>query len=376
LTSSARIFIISGKHLFNKKEVMENRGNYSENTGEPWLSGTPIRAANVVESIKRISWGAVFAGVVIAVVVQLSLSLLGIGIGLSTIDPMTENNPAQGLGMGTAIWYVLSSLIALFAGGWVAGRFTRSHYAGDGAIHGVLTWSLVSLITFYLLTTTIGNIIGGAGRLIGNTLSTVGNVAGKGIQAAAPAIGEKLESIDVNNLKNEAKLLLSQTGKAALQPDSLANRVGSAKQNAQNTAGNIASAPQNSDAQIDGMIDQLFSSGNEAGAALDKNAIVNVIMSRTGKSRAEAEQIATNWMATAKQASAKVEQAKEQAEQKAREVAGKAARAASTAAILTFVSLLLGAIVAGFGAKKGSDSKNELARKEVVRNDRGNPQFA
>lgn len=355
---------------------MENRSTYSENAGSVDSAGTTMRAANVVESIKRISWGAVFAGVVIAVVVQLSLSLLGIGIGLSTIDPMTENNPAQGLGIGTGIWYVVSSLIALFTGGWVAGRFARSHYAGDGVIHGILTWSLVSLVTFYLLTTTIGNIIGGAGRLIGNTLSTVGNMAGKGIQAAAPAVGEKLEGIDLGNLKNEAKLLLSQTGKAELQPDSLSNRLGTAKQNAKNTAGNIATTPQTSDAQIDGMIDQLFSSGKEAGSALDKDAMVNVIMNRTGKSRAEAEQIADNWIATAKQTSAKVQEAKQQAELKAREVADKAARAASTAAILAFVSLLLGAAVAGFGAKKGSDSKNELARKEVVRSEHGNPQLA
>ena len=81
-----------------------------------------LNEPGVLASVKRISWPAVFAGVLIAVVIQIALSLLGIGIGLSTVDPKTEENPVQGLGVGAGIWYVISSLIALFAGGWVAGR--------------------------------------------------------------------------------------------------------------------------------------------------------------------------------------------------------------------------------------------------------------
>jgi hypothetical protein len=96
--------------------------------------------------------GSVFAGVLIAIVIQLALSLLGIGIGLSTVDPMTENNPVAGLGTGSAVWYALSSLIALFAGGWVAGRLAQTPRLFDGIIHGLLAWSLVTLLTFYFLT--------------------------------------------------------------------------------------------------------------------------------------------------------------------------------------------------------------------------------
>jgi hypothetical protein len=142
--------------------------------------------------LSRISWSAVFAGVLIAIVIQLALSILGIGIGLSTVDPLKEANPVEGLGTGTAIWYGLSSLIALFAGSWIAGRLAKTPRLFDGIIHGLLTWSLVTLLTFYLLTTTIGSIFGGVGKLVGGTMSAVGNVAGKGIQSAAPAIGQEL----------------------------------------------------------------------------------------------------------------------------------------------------------------------------------------
>ena len=66
---------------------------------------------------RRISWGAVFAGALLALITQLGLSLLGAGIGLSTIDPMEERNPLSGIGTGAVIWYALSTLVALYVGG-------------------------------------------------------------------------------------------------------------------------------------------------------------------------------------------------------------------------------------------------------------------
>jgi hypothetical protein len=314
----------------------------------------------VLASVIRISWAAVFAGVLIAVVIQITLSLLGIGIGLSTVDPITEENPVQGLGVGTAIWYVVSGLIALFAGGWVAGRLSRTNKEFDGAIHGLLTWSIVSLLTLYFVTTAIGSILGGVGRLVGNTMGAVGNVAEKGVVAAAPEIRQQLENADLNKLKNEATLLLRQTGKAELQPGTIENRANQSADNTENTARNIGAAPQYTDAQVDGLLGQLFSEGKDVAREVDRNAVVNVIVARTGKSRAEAEQIADNWITASKQASVKKQQMKQEAEARAREIADKTADAASTAAILAFVSLLLGAGVAYFGAKKGTESKDEV----------------
>lgn len=325
-----------------------------------------LNEPGVLASVKRISWAAVFAGVLIAVVIQITLSLLGIGIGLSTVDPKTEENPVQGLGVGAGIWYVVSSLIALFTGGWVAGRLSRTNQEFDGAIHGLLTWSIVSLLTLYFVTTAIGGVLGGIGKLVGSTLNVVGNVAEKGVEAAAPEIRQQLENVDMNKLKNEATLLLRQTGKAELQPAALENRANQSIDRAEATAGNVGAAPQYTDAQVDGLLGQLFAEGKDVAKEVDRNAVVNVIMARTGKSRAEAEQIADNWVTASKQASAKIQRAKQEAEAKAREIADKAADAASTAAILAFVSLLLGAGVAYFGAKKGTESKDEVVARPAV----------
>lgn len=309
-----------------------------------------------------------FGGVLIAVVVQISLSLLGIGIGLSTVDVQTEANPANGLGIGSAIWYGVSSLISLFAGAFVAGRLAQSRNVFDGVIHGLLTWSLITLITLYFLTSAIGGIIGGVGSLIGNTLSAAGNMAGKAVTAAAPAIKNELQNqgINLDNIKQEAKTLLRQTGKPALQPDALANQANAVTANAKGAASDAAANPQQVDEQINDLFDNIQKRGDNVASQADKQAMVNVIVARTGKSQQEASQIADNWIATYNKAAAQWQQTKQEAAAKAKEVANKAADIASTAAIVAFFSLLAGAIVSAFGATAGTKSKNNITGTEPV----------
>lgn len=326
-----------------------------------------VATANRVFPVKRISWSSVFAGVLVAIAIQLALSLLGIGIGLSTVDVMKEANPVKGLGTGTAIWYALSSLIALYAAGWVAGRLAQTPRVFDAVIHGLLAWSLITLLTFYLLTTTIGSIIGGIGSLVGNTLSTVGNVAGKAISAAAPAVGDEIQDklqdqgIDLGDIKREAQQILRQTGKPALQPENLKQKAEQAGTNAKQAASQAAANPQNADNSIDEVIDQLFNKGENTASAIDKEAVVNVIVARSGKSREEANQIAENWMKTYQQSKEKLQQAKQEAVQTAKQAADAAADAVSTASIIAFFSLVIGAVVAGFGARQGTYSKENAA---------------
>jgi hypothetical protein len=81
------------------------------------VSRTSIDALAVTPAaaVKRISWAAVFAGVILAMVVQLLLSMLGTGIGMSTVDPLQGETPSgRALGLGAGIWWAVSSLIALF----------------------------------------------------------------------------------------------------------------------------------------------------------------------------------------------------------------------------------------------------------------------
>jgi len=176
---------------------------YSTNPG---TSGTTVSGADYEVSStfplrKRVSWGAIFAGVAIAMAVQIVLSLLGVAIGASTIDPLKEQNPAKGIGIGAGIWFVISSLVAMFIGAWVAGRLSGATRQSDGRLHGLLTWSVGTLVTVYLLTTAVGGMIGGAASVLGKAASTGAQSAKTGdLQAQLREMG-----VDPDALKARAQ---------------------------------------------------------------------------------------------------------------------------------------------------------------------------
>ncbi len=323
-----------------------------------------------LDFMQRISWSAVFAGVLVAIVTQMLLTLLGLGIGLGTIDAVEERNPAAGLGIGSAIGYIISSLLSLFLGGWVAGRLASAPRLFDGVIHGVLTWCLTTLLTIYFLTTTIGSIIGGAGRLVGGIVRTAGSAVGSAASSAGPGLGNMVkdqlqangidvENLDLGDLQNEVNTTLRQTGDPDLNPTALARRADRAVDQAQNTASRAVSNPQGADDMASGLLGKLFKQGQSTINQVDRDDAVNVVMKRTGKSRAEAERTVDGWTKTYQQARVKFDQTKKEAEVKARQVADDAASAASKAAIYGFFGLLIGVASAGYGAKMGTDSKDD-----------------
>lgn len=312
--------------------------------------------------VKRISWGAVIAGVLIALVTQLCLSLLGLGIGMGTIDPVEESNPLKGLGTGALIWWSVTMLISLFAGGWVAGRLAGVPTSFDSILHGVLTWSVATLISFYLVTTTVGSIIGGVGNVIGKTASA----AGRSLGSLAPQLGQAAQNgnLDLSTIKQEARTLLKQTGKAELQPGALKEEAQEMKQEAREQAQNAGTNPQNTDEAADNLVDELFARGGNILEEVDQEAVANVIMKRTGKSREEANQIAQNWVQSFQKAKAQLGETAEEAKMKAQKAADDAASAASKAGIFGFFGLLIGAVAAGVGGKVGEPKDAVVVREE------------
>jgi hypothetical protein len=101
-------------------------------------------------TINRISWGAIFAGTVVAFVVQILFSVLGLAIGLTIVEPMTGQAPWEGIGIGAGIWWVVTALISLLLGGWTAGRLSGMPLRQDAMLHGVVVWGLVTFISVLL----------------------------------------------------------------------------------------------------------------------------------------------------------------------------------------------------------------------------------
>src|SRR5258707_9312516 len=151
--------------------------------------------------VSRISWGAVLAGVVVALVTQILLNLLGIGIGAATLNPVEGDNPsAMSLSIGAGIWFALSTILAALAGGYAAGRLAGVLRESTAGWHGLTAWALTTLVIFYLLGSAVGGILGGAYRgmtnALGNVSSAVASTAETASQIAVTRIADPFSSIE------------------------------------------------------------------------------------------------------------------------------------------------------------------------------------
>ncbi len=302
---------------------------------------------------KRLSWGAIVAGVVIAIVLQMVLSLLGAGIGLSTVDPMRYSSPdASTFGMGAGIWWAVSSMVSLFAGGWVASHLAGSPEKTDAILHGLLTWGLAAIVTAYLLASAITAVVRGGASVVGTAATVTASGAAAAAGPAADMVKRQMESsgFSWDSIKGQAQELLAQTGKPALQPGAVADKAETAADTAKSAAANAGTGANTTpSADLQGAIEKIINSGKDTVDQVDRDAVVNVVMARTGLSKPEAEARVDGWLKTYQQTRVKFEQQKAEAEAKARQAADATAKASSQAALAAVVALLLGAIAAALG---------------------------
>lgn len=290
----------------------------------------------------RVSWSSIFAGGAIALVTYLVLSVLGTAIGAGAVDPMAQGNPLSGFGTGAGVWLFVSTLIAVAAGAWVAGRTAPDR----GGLHGLLSWTVTTLLTTWLLASLAGSLVGTAGNIAGKGLS----LAADGVAAAAPGVGQSIKqqldkngiSLDWDSLKSQLDTTLKQSGKAELDPSKLEQKTDQASTDAKQTAAQASNDPTQAGDQLKQWFDRVQKSGEPALNAADKDALVNIVAARTGKSHEEAQQVVDNYAQAYQQAVAKVQELKQQAEQQARQAADVAAKNLSKAAWGTLIMLLIG----------------------------------
>lgn len=244
-------------------------------------------AIAVVRTGPRLSWGAIFAGLVIATALQLLFAVLGGAIGLDAWD----TDSGRSLGIGAAVWAAISILLSLYIGGTITGRLAGILARKDGVLHGMVLWAVSTLLTVWLIAS-------GVGALAGATFSVFGKVAGAAAGAvtsgAASAIGSA--DIDLGSLRGEIEQVLRQTGDPALSPESLRVRA--------QRAGDTATQSRASNSEVAGELAEMVR--NTAGE-VDREAVVNVIVARTGRSRAEAERMADRVIETRRTLSRQVD---------------------------------------------------------------------
>lgn len=174
----------------------------------------------------RVSWGAIFAGLVIASALQIVFTILGLAIGLGSID---ASDSARAAGIGAGLWATITALISLFVGGMTAGRLAGARTSGDGALHGIVMWSLSTLLAVWLIASGVSSVAGGVFRMAGNVLggTTAGMIQGAAQVGTTAAQQPQLAQRTANSIDSAAQ--------------SMRHEAAGALDNAQTTAQNVAS---------------------------------------------------------------------------------------------------------------------------------------
>jgi len=281
-------------------------------------STTPAEDIRTI-MLNRVSWGAVLVGVVISLVVQLLLNMLGVGVGAATLDPTTSDNPtASSFSIGAGIWWTVSGVLAAFAGAYAAGRLSGKPREGTAAWHGLATWALTTLIIIYLLTSTVGGLLGGAFSAVSSAAGGLGRAAGGAVQtvaqAAAPSLAQTADPF--GDIERSMRSATSGQDPAALR-----------------------------DAAVSAMRAVVTGDAAQAQAARDRaaDALAKAQNIPPDQARQQVQQYEQSYR-----------QAVDRAKQQATAAADAAAKAVSRGALFAFVALVLGAVASWFGGRMGA----------------------
>ncbi len=265
-----------------------------------------VKPPNLESSRSGVSWGAIFAGGVTAAAVSIILLAVGAGLGFATISPYAaDSTSVTTLAVGAVIWLVIVQWAASIFGGYIAGRL-RTKWAdhhSDEVFFRDTAHGLLAWGTATLLT--VGIVATGATSAL-STAATVGATAAS--------------NADDSYFADQ----LFRTAPGVSQPQ----------------------APNTEDvARAEGgrlLARAVAGTGTDA----DQSYLAESVAARTGISPEEAQKRVADVTASAKEA------------------ADAARKASAVAALVSGLSLLIGAFIAAVAGALGGHARDELPTEE------------
>jgi hypothetical protein len=283
---------------------------------EATATPAPAVATPAPVSVVKLSWAGLIGGIVVAVGVWVLLTVLGLAVGLSSFDPSGTMPSAKTLGIGTGIWSIAVSMIALFVGGLVGARTSGILDRPTGALHGAVLWSLATILSIALIGGVVRNVVRGA-------VSSAGMAVESGAQGGAMSQGV---GIDATELIGPLNQRLRAEGKPTMTP-----------------------------AQLQAILQSATGAAMHDGR-LDKEAFITSVTENTSLSRSDASDLAD-----------RVEAQLQAQAQEMKTGAAKVADAVGKAMWWVFLGMILGLASAILGATLGVSRRQRLAAGGVER---------
>ncbi|WP_295813817.1 hypothetical protein [uncultured Deinococcus sp.] len=284
--------------------------------------------------LTRINWTGVIAGLAVGVVTQLALSALGVVFGAGA-------NSFGNLAIGTVLWLAVSVAVSSWLAGLTAARAAGYLTPAQGRFNGLVTGSLLAVLTTLLLSNaltagfrTASNVLGGVATgavAAGSAAANTGAVQSDPVQN----ILSGLDTQEIGQLIADGAPELS-TQQATAATNVVSGIIRRASNDIGNNLGDLTNLGQLVTKRVDAIT-----------AALSGGDLVSRLQ-RQGLTQAQAQQ-------TAQAISARAADLKQQALDTAAATERIARQAASTAAwgFLLALGLILG--LATFGGGMGAD---------------------
>lgn len=162
---------------------------YANRPGDSYATEPPVINQTVVEYHDRVRWGPIISGLVVALATQLILSALGAAIGSTFLAgsgaPRTN---AGGVGTTVGIWSIISLLIALGVGSWVAARACGPINRNTALLNGAILWATTLALSAWLLANGVSGAFGIAASNAGEVLNQVQQQGGVNVPRTAPNV--------------------------------------------------------------------------------------------------------------------------------------------------------------------------------------------
>lgn len=324
----------------------------------------------IKEFSRRVSWGSVFAGIVTVLAISILMAVLAASVGFFTIDPLADKS-FSGVGTGIIIVTVISLIVSLCAGGFIAGKLAGT----DGVIHGFLVWAGTMIITIVFTVWTMigavslaGNALGAVGSMAGNVVSGVGSVASEGVSQLSGLAEDIFGDIDIDTdtqeLQSNVLDAMRRSGVREFQPEYLKGQMNAVKKDLDRSVKKIVANPQQAESIANGFLDRVQSRVDGITSSINKDDVVRAISNNSNLSRAEAENTVDQYMALIEQGKDKLEELKvtladaqkewEKMKHQALIELDKASNAAGRATMWSFIGLLIGAAICSFAGLWGT----------------------
>jgi len=334
-------------------------------TTENYRASAPLGGT---KNVQRVSWGAIIAGAVIATAVMTVFTLFGVGIGAAIIDPQYDQNPAEGVSLSTGIYLIVTQLIALGAGGFVAARMAGIPRTVSSLLHGASVWAVTTVFMAWASVMGAGAMFGAAGSLLSGTASSVASASEALVpdNVSLPDPSNLAEQLSMNDLPDELQESLRENGiteenlrseaRAAFRDVFSEREQEAAMAEVKSTIRDMVTSPQDISADLDAFIEDMVGGPNAIISERDRQQALATMEQRLGITPQEAEQVVESVEKGIDEAMADLREMINTAQAKAIKAAQSVSEAISSIALLLTLASLFGLAAACGGAFGGRPS--------------------